>query len=406
MTIQEFLTFKEAIRTVLIHLYDPDFEVPEALCAIFDCEWVPGSRIVQEKILAAIAELGPGTSAPSAERDRRYFDALYLHYNRRMTQEEVANHLHLSVRHLQRTQNEAIHLLSGKLWKFHLEGSASKEKLNQAEDWRAQAAQEVSLVRESAPNITADIESVIQSVLALDAFMVSAHGIHLEIGSLQSALTTTVHPSILRQTLISAISCLAPAIHSKVLKFYSILESGRIKITLTGPVAKSFNPNTAELTREILLTSEMNLEVICKNELIYLHIRVPMVGERTVLVVEDNPDMVYFYRRCTSGTTYNLHHISAGSEIFQAIETHQPDIILLDVMLPDMDGWQLLTHLHERVLSRGIPVVVCSVVKEENLALALGACVFLTKPVQPQRLVEALDLAFGRSFKASQSSLC
>jgi CheY-like chemotaxis protein len=405
MAINDFLTFKEEIRTVLIHLYDPDFEVPEALYAIFHCEQVPDTRIIQEKILAAIAELEPGNGVPTGSRERRNFDSLYLHYNRRMTQEEVAKHLHLSVRHLQRTQSEAIHLLTGKLWRLYTEVPAGMEKSNLAADWRTQAAQEFSLLRESAPNVTADIESVIQSVLALDSFMVSAHDIHLEIGSLQSSLTTTVHPSILRQTLISAISCLAPSIHTRVLKFYTVLESGRIKITLAGPVAKFFNPNSDDLTREILITPEMDLEVICKNELVYLNIRVPMVGERTVLVVEDNPDMVYFYRRCTSGTTYNLHHISAGSGIFRAIETIKPDIILLDVMLPDMDGWQLLTHLHEQAVSRDIPVVVCSVVKEENLALALGACAYLSKPVQPQRFVEALDLAFSRSFKESQADL-
>jgi CheY-like chemotaxis protein len=109
--------------------------------------------------------------------------------------------------------------------------------------------------------------------------------------------------------------------------------------------------------------------------------------------------MVYFYRRCTAGTTYNFNHISLGKDLFQAIDTFKPDIILLDVMLPDMDGWQLLTNLHERSVSRDIPVVVCSVMKEENLALALGACGYLVKPVQPQQLVEALDHAFARSLR-------
>lgn len=408
--IKDFLTFKDEIHTALMHLYDPDFEFPAALYARLNCEQALGSRNVQEKILAAIAEMEPGSDIQSGSRARRNFDSLYLHYNARMTQEEVANRLHLSVRHLQRTQAEAVHLLAGRLWASQTVATAiaattSEEKPAQAIDWRTQAAQEFSLLRDSAPNITADIESVIQSVLALDSFMVSAHGIHLEIGNLQSSLVTTVHPSILRQTLISAISALAPIIRSKMIKFYTALEGGRIKITLAGPVVECSRLNTDDLTREILLTPEMSLESICKNEHIYLHIRMPVVGERTVLVVEDNLDMVYFYRRCTSGTTYNFHHITSGKDLFLAIETYKPDVILVDVMLPDIDGWQLLTHLHERAISRDIPVVVCSVVKEENLAIALGACVYLAKPVQPQRFVEALDQAFSRSFKEPQADL-
>jgi CheY-like chemotaxis protein len=73
------------------------------------------------------------------------------------------------------------------------------------------------------------------------------------------------------------------------------------------------------------------------------------------------------------------------------VEDHRPAIIVLDVMLPDIDGWQLLTHLHEHPLTRSTPVIVCSVVKEEALALALGATIFLAKPVEPERFVEALD---------------
>lgn len=403
--INNFATFKDEIRTALIHLYEPDIEFPADLYAALNCDPVQGSLVIQEKILSAIAELEPDGNSPYDTRARRYFDSLYLHYNHRLTQEEVAKRLHLSVRHLQRTQAEAVHLLAGRLWNQHADPAPSVELVTQQTDWRKQVDQEFSLLRDSAPNVTADVEAVVQSVLALDSYLVSALDIHLEIGNLQSSLVTTVHPSIVRQTLISAISALASIISTRMLKIYSALEGGRIKITLAGTIANCTRLNIDDLVREVLISPEMAMEALCKNGYIYLHIRTPLVGERTVLVVEDNLDMVYFYRRCMSNTTYNLHHITAAKDLFPAIETYKPDVILLDVMLPDVDGWQLLTHLHERAVSRDIPVVVCSVVKEENLALALGACAYLTKPVQPQRLVEALDLAFNRSFKEAPSDM-
>jgi CheY-like chemotaxis protein len=83
--------------------------------------------------------------------------------------------------------------------------------------------------------------------------------------------------------------------------------------------------------------------------------------------------------------------LSQGSKIIEEIEAIRPDIIVLDLMLPDVDGWQLLAELHEHPASRDIPLIVCSVVREEDLALALGATTYLPKPVQCHQLIAALD---------------
>jgi len=60
-------------------------------------------------------------------------------------------------------------------------------------------------------------------------------------------------------------------------------------------------------------------------------------------------------------------------------------------MLPGQDGWDLLMRLHANQVTRYIPVVICSVVKEEELAYALGAAKFLSKPILPQDFIQALD---------------
>ena len=77
------------------------------------------------------------------------------------------------------------------------------------------------------------------------------------------------------------------------------------------------------------------------------------------------------------------------------VEAHRPDLIVLDVMLPDpdMDGWKLLMQLHGDAKTRAIPVVVCSVVREIELALALGAAVYVPKPVARRDFLAALESA-------------
>jgi len=65
------------------------------------------------------------------------------------------------------------------------------------------------------------------------------------------------------------------------------------------------------------------------------------------------------------------------------------------VMLPDMDGWDLLRKLHASPFCAGTPVIVCSVMADKKLALALGATTCLRKPVWRQQLLDAFQHALS-----------
>lgn len=115
------------------------------------------------------------------------------------------------------------------------------------------------------------------------------------------------------------------------------------------------------------------------------------LGKPRVLVVEDDPDLLVVLR-------VNLH--AAGIEPILAgdgrtavarCQAERPDAVLLDVMLPGIDGWQVLRSLHE--LGDPVPVVVCSAKKSpEDHARAeeLGAVAYLHKPFDIERLVDAV----------------
>jgi two-component system sensor histidine kinase/response regulator len=125
-------------------------------------------------------------------------------------------------------------------------------------------------------------------------------------------------------------------------------------------------------------------------------IRLPRAASYKVLVVDDNPDLMHFYQRYVQGTRYQIVSLREGARVFETIQTVAPDVIVLDVMLPDADGWELLSHLHNHPTARSIPVIVCSVVREEELALALGAKLYVPKPVRRQEFIQALDRAMGQ----------
>lgn len=70
-----------------------------------------------------------------------------------------------------------------------------------------------------------------------------------------------------------------------------------------------------------------------------------------------------------------------------------PRIIVLDVMMPEIDGWEVLGRLRQHPLTSHIPIIICTILAEEELALSLGASGFLRKPVSREAFLGALDLA-------------
>jgi CheY-like chemotaxis protein len=398
-----FDQFRDELHGLLLHLQDPSFRPTDCLFHIVGCDPSQGAGPLQTAVVAAIQAMAPGSEVPPNANAQRNFDSLHKRFVLGLTQDETAESLHMSVRHLHRVQAEATHVLARRLWQRQPSSANGDDQQgvlpqnstgagDQAPDWRSQTDVELAALKMSAPNAVADVGDVVRGVLELGSALGSGCGASIEVGSVQPGLMALTHPSVLRQTLITAIGQVARLVAPGRIVIYAALEDGQAKITLTGPIS-SDEPLDEELVRAIIASTETSIEICRREDAVFLWMRIPAVGERTVLVVEDNPDMVYFYRRSTAGTTYRIIQATPDRELIDRIEEMQPDAIVLDVMLPDIDGWQLLTHLHDRLATRSIPVVVCSVVREEALALALGATSFLSKPIRPREFVAALDQA-------------
>jgi hypothetical protein len=80
-----------------------------------------------------------------------------------------------------------------------------------------------------------------------------------------------------------------------------------------------------------------------------------------------------------------------GETALQMAADHHPDVITLDVMMPGMDGWAVLTALKADAETMDIPVIMLTIVDDKNLGYALGAADYVTKPVDRDRLAAALQ---------------
>jgi signal transduction histidine kinase/CheY-like chemotaxis protein len=117
----------------------------------------------------------------------------------------------------------------------------------------------------------------------------------------------------------------------------------------------------------------------------------PAPGSCTVLVVDDDPAARELLRRHLAREGFRVETASSGEEGLRLARLIQPDAITLDVMMPRMDGWAVLNALKADPKLCDIPVVVLTIVDDKTMGFALGASEYMTKPIDRNRLVAALE---------------
>jgi CheY-like chemotaxis protein len=127
------------------------------------------------------------------------------------------------------------------------------------------------------------------------------------------------------------------------------------------------------------------------NTLGQITILLPRTTQPRVLVIDDNAAIQQLFERYLAPHQYEVIHAQDGTEALHLAADFKPDAITLDVMMPRVDGWQVLRALQENSTTAKIPVIICSVLKEPELALSLGARAYLKKPVERLTLVETLE---------------
>jgi len=115
-------------------------------------------------------------------------------------------------------------------------------------------------------------------------------------------------------------------------------------------------------------------------------------GERVgILLIDDEPVNHLLMQRYLSKEGWTLAFAENGEEGLRLTKELKPQLICLDILMPSMDGWSVLTALKSDPELRDIPVVILSMMSDKSLGFSLGASEFLTKPVSRDRLVDAIE---------------
>jgi two-component system response regulator VicR len=120
---------------------------------------------------------------------------------------------------------------------------------------------------------------------------------------------------------------------------------------------------------------------------------------KRVVCIEDEPEMIDLVRLILGRKGFNVIGANGGIEGLETVKRELPDLVLLDLMMPDMDGWEVYQQMKADEGLRDIPVVVVTA-KAQSIDKVLGLHIakvddYITKPFGPQELLESVEKIIG-----------
>jgi two-component system, OmpR family, response regulator VicR len=122
---------------------------------------------------------------------------------------------------------------------------------------------------------------------------------------------------------------------------------------------------------------------------------------KCILCIEDEPEMIDLIRLILGRRGFEVKGANGGVEGLQMIRQEMPDLVLLDLMMPDMDGWEVYQQMKADERTKGIPVIVVTA-KAQSIDKVLGLHIakvddYIAKPFSPQDLMNSVEKVLSRS---------
>ena len=392
--------FREIVREALYHLYDYAFLQQSPLVRLFGLEKAPSpARALHEMLEGAIQALWE----EGEYRSQRYHQILYARYVQEFTQRDIANQLGVTPRHLRREELKAVIALAERL------REKLKVPLNEWEEIGLQKgngkkglASELRWLKKSFAGQASNIISSVNRVLALAGAMARGN-IEFQFLQPEKELMGAIAPTVLDQVLLSLLTAGIGIVGEGKIVVGALRQKDRIVIRVEGSSRHSprvvgvRRTESVDFAETIQVVSQL-LEVFggrveqwsCEREAFSIAFWVFSVERKTVLAIEDNLDTLRLWERYLRNTPFQLIALPNPSLALEEAIRLRPDLIVLDVMMSEIDGWKLLGELRAHSVTKDIPLIVCTVLPQKAFALSLGADGFLQKPFTRRAFLQAL----------------
>jgi len=379
----------EHVKDALEHIYDLNYLQHHPLAqedeAGPEASKIVGQRLRQD-LAAAIEALNPGAGVPFRAPQARPYNMVRLHYMHGMTVQEAAHELGISVRQAYRDLRRGEQSVATALQTRRATDVPSSPRAAHLSSLEEEMAR-----LETHPRPT-DVSALLQSAQAAVERLAEQQGVRFHVEAPSQPVMVSTDPVLARQVLVNALS------HA-----VQQAQPGPMHVTLTPAEERASLTLRYEPEPEATNAPAVNLVVaqladrlgwLVRQEdqpwgtrVVALHVT---TRGPTVLVIDDNEGLVKLVQRYLTDRDCRVIAATNGQEGLRLAQELLPDAIVLDVMMPEMDGWELLQRLRNRPQTATIPVIICSVISDPDLAYSLGAALFLPKPISRRDVRDAL----------------
>lgn len=363
------------------------------------------SQHLRRVLLDAIQSLRPQPGAPAQSPDWRLYSLLELRYIERLSPAEAMQQLSLAKSQFFRDQGRALELVTELLWK---QLSPPQQAAIAADDEPPviNPDAETSLALTDNP-LPAEFPTATWRRIHLSELLdelapvlrplAEAHHVDITTHDLYELPSVRGDRVLLRQALLNVLTYAVTSTAAPAVTLRGSLDNGRVMLRLEFVAPLPSAPAPAEpllpsarlkLAAQIMETMDGALSEATTGDTHTITLIWPPIGQRTLLMIDDNEGLVHLFRRYLAGEPWQLLWAKNGAEARRLLASTTPAMILLDIMMPEEDGWEILVALQQQ--QPAPPVLICSVVNEPTLAASLGAAGYLVKPVSQEALRSAL----------------
>lgn len=320
----------------------------------------------------------------------RIYIILSQRYLEGHTSQEVANFLALSERQYRRYLKRGVQSVALLLWD-RLVQKKVPEKSEKASESQPPS---FSINREEI-----ELTEVVQGVVHLLERRLTDEKVHVEVITTSEPVFIESDRIILRQIFIEIINTLLAA---NVRSLQLLIDTSGVEIILRILIPDwshhryPLDHSSQEKDENFWFWSEkLNLQIeqsiSVELEKTEIQIRFFSAEQKKILIVDDQEASIRLFTRYLSRMNVKIVGLSKPAKVLSKARETLPELIILDIMMPKIDGWEVLQSLKLDETTRKIPVIVCSAWGEPELAKSLGAAEFLRKPVTQRDLLAAIQ---------------
>ncbi len=381
-----FEEFVEQVKQVLEHLYDFAYLQQHPLARIYDRDSDLSAKTaghqLRYELMTIIESFKPLSEAHFRAPDARLYNLLHLYYVEKLTIQETGAELGLSERQAYRDLRRSQESVAAVVWDHRLPPESPPQDFS--------FDSEVARLKLNFSPV--DVGAIFQQAQHAVERLAEQQSIEVIVEADAEPITLSTDPALAHQVIVGVLSSAIQQASAGVLSATAKAQPGAMAITLRYQAKADTDPTTITDSGAAKLAQRLQWDVTAEDLPDGLRQVTLRLTSRsvTILVIDDNEGWIELLGRFLEGTGCLIVPLPSGDHALQRVQELRPSVIILDVMMPEQDGWELLQRLRTHPTTHTLPVIVCTVFDDPQLAFSLGASAFISKPANRDQILNAL----------------